>query len=144
MSTLVRYLTRKDVVRESQLDTIYRLTVGKLVEPLSAEVVVVYALDDSKQATFAHLFYSKSLFKNHPGLEERFTRSLDKLGQTKIALGQGVVGKSMEQKKSITTLDARNEREFENHLGRPPASRSAPRSRSRSPTRSSSTAPSRS
>ena len=82
-------LTRKDPVRETQLDTIYRLTIGKLVDPLQAEVVVVYSLDDAKAAHFAHLFYSKALFRNHPGLEDRFTKSLDKLGQIAIPPNTG-------------------------------------------------------
>ncbi|MCO5165206.1 MAG: Flp pilus assembly complex ATPase component TadA [Planctomycetes bacterium] len=118
VNTLVRYLTRKDPVRESQLDTIYRLTVGKLVDPLSAEVIIVYSLDEKRAAHFAHLFYSKALFKNHPGLEERFTRSLDKLGQTVIPAGSGILGRAVDGRKSITSLDARADREFENHLGR--------------------------
>ncbi len=118
VNTLVRYLTRKDAVRESQLDTIYRLTVGKLVDPLSAEVIIVYSLDEKRAAHFAHLFYSKALFKNHPGLEDRFTRSLDKLGQTVIPPGAGIVGRACDGRKSITSLDARADRDFENHLGK--------------------------
>jgi type IV pilus assembly protein PilB len=118
VNTLVRYLTRKEAVRDSQLDTIYRLTVGKLVDPLSAEVIIVYSLDDKRAAHFAHLFYSKALFKNHPGLEDRFTRSLDKLGQTVIPPSSGIIGRAVDGKKSITSLDARADKEFENHLGR--------------------------
>ena len=118
MNTLVRYLTRKEPVRESQLDTIYRLTVGKLVDPLSAEVIIVFSLDEQRAAHFAHLFYSKALFRNHPGLEDRFTRSLEKLGQTVIPPGKGIVGRAVDGKKPITSLDARADRDFENHLGK--------------------------
>ena len=74
-------LTRKEPVRESQLDTIFRLTVGKIVDPLSAEVIIVYFLDPENSAHLAHLFYSKSLFKNHPGLEDKFNRSLKSLSE---------------------------------------------------------------
>ncbi len=118
MNTLVRYLTRKDPVRESQLDTIFRLTVGKIVDPISAEVMIVYFLDEEDNAHFAHLFYSRSLFKNHAGLEERFNTSLQSLGQLKIPKGAGLIGKSVQGKKSITSLDASNDHDFLNHLGK--------------------------
>lgn len=118
MNTLVRYLTRKEAVRESQLDTIFRLTVGKIVDPISAEVVVVYFMDDDGSLHFAHLFYSRSLFRNHPGLEGKFNKSLESLGQLKIDAGAGIVGRALSGKKSITSLDASNDRDFLNHLGK--------------------------
>ena len=118
MNTLVRYLTRSDPIKESQLDTIFRLTVGKIVDPISAEVVVVYFLNDKQDAHFAHLFYSKSLFKNHPGLEDKFNSSLESLGQLKIKHGDGIIGRSIEGRKSITSLDASADTDFLNHLGR--------------------------
>jgi type IV pilus assembly protein PilB len=117
VTTLVRYLTRKDPVRESQLDTIFRLTVGKIVDPISAEVIIVYFLDEAGDAHFAHLFYSRSLFKNHAGLEERFNNSLQSLGQLKIPKGQGLIGKAIDGRKAITSLDASNDTDFLNHLG---------------------------
>jgi len=117
MSTLIRYLTRKEPVRESQLDTIFRLTVGKIVDPISAEVIIVYFLDGEGHAHFAHLFYSKSLFRNHPGLEEKFNKSLESLGQLKIPAGTGIVGRAVTGRKAITSLDARSDPDFENHLG---------------------------
>jgi type IV pilus assembly protein PilB len=118
MNTLIRYLTRKEPVRESQLDTIFRLTVGKIVDPLSAEVIIVYFLDGQGNAHFAHLFYSKQLFRNHPGLEGRFNSSLEQLGQLSIPAGSGIVGRAISGKKSITSLDARNDMDFQNHLGK--------------------------
>ena len=117
MSTLIRYLTRKEPVRESQLDTIFRLTVGKIVDPIHAEVLVVYFLDADMNAHFAHLFYSKSLFRNHPGLEDKFQASLEKLGQMRIPAGSGIVGRAIQGKKSITSLDAKSDPDFHNHLG---------------------------
>ena len=117
MSTLIRYLTRKETVRESQLDTIFRLTVGKIVDPIHAEVLVVYFLDGEMNAHFAHLFYSKSLFRNHPGLEDKFQASLEKLGQMRITAGSGIVGRAIQAKKSITSLDAKSDPDFHNHLG---------------------------
>ncbi|MGE0709199.1 MAG: ATPase, T2SS/T4P/T4SS family [Planctomycetota bacterium] len=118
MNTLVRYLTRNDPIKESQLDTIFRLTVGKIVDPISAEVVIVYFLDDSGECHFAHLFYSRSLFKNHPGLENKFNNSLEQLGQLKIKPGAGIVGRSITGRKAITSLDASADPDFLNHLGR--------------------------
>lgn len=118
MNTLVRYLTRKDPVRESQLDTVFRLTLGKIVEPISAEVIVVHKLEADGQASMAHLFYSRTLFRNHPDLEEKFNQSLGTLGNTKIPAGQGIVGRALSAKKPITSLDASNDRDFLNHLGK--------------------------
>jgi type II secretory ATPase GspE/PulE/Tfp pilus assembly ATPase PilB-like protein len=118
MNTLVRYLTRKDPIKESQLDTIFRLTVGKIVDPISAEVVIAYFLDEQGEAHFAHLFYSRSLFKNHPGLEAKFNNSLEQLGQLKIKKGVGIIGRAVAGRKSITSLDANSDGDFLNHLGR--------------------------
>src|SRR5690606_5732255 len=118
MNTLVRYLTRKEAVRESQLDTVFRLTLGKIVEPISAEVILVYKLEADGQSSMAHLFYSRTLFRNHPDLEEKFNQSLGTLGKTKIPAGQGIVGRALSAKKPITSLDASNDRDFLNHLGK--------------------------
>ncbi len=118
MNTLVRYLTRKEAVRESQLDTVFRLTLGKIVEPISAEVILVYKLEADGQSSMAHLFYSRTLFRNHPDLEEKFNQSLGTLGKTKIAAGQGIVGRALSAKKPITSLDASNDRDFLDHLGK--------------------------
>ncbi|MEZ6185321.1 MAG: ATPase, T2SS/T4P/T4SS family [Planctomycetota bacterium] len=117
MSTLLRYLVRKDPVREKQLETIFRLTVGKLVDPIRAEVLIVWMLDGQQNSHLTNLFYSKSLFRNHPGLESKFSSSLEKLSNAKLGPNEGIVGKSTARNKSITSLDARNDEDFVNLLG---------------------------
>lgn len=118
MNTLVRYLTRKEAVREGQLDTIFRLTVGKIVDPISAEVIVVYFADEAGELSFAHLFYSRSLFKNNAGLEGKFNASLEELGQLKIPAGKGILGRAISGRKAVTSLNAAGDQEFLNHLGK--------------------------
>ncbi|MBL4850555.1 MAG: GspE/PulE family protein [Planctomycetes bacterium] len=118
MNTLVRYLTRKEAVREGQLDTIFRLTVGKIVDPISAEVIVVYFADEARELSFAHLFYSRSLFKNNAGLEGKFNSSLEELGQLKIKPDTGILGRAIKTRKAVTSLNAAGDQEFLNHLGK--------------------------
>lgn len=118
MNTLVRYLTRKEPVREGQLDTIFRLTVGKIVDPISAEVIVVYFANEERELSFAHLFYSRSLFKNNAGLEGKFNSSLEELGQLKIPPNKGILGRSIKARKAVTSLNAAGDKEFLNHLGK--------------------------
>jgi len=117
MNTLLRYLVRKEPVREKQLETIFRLTVGKLVDPIRAEVLIVWMQDGQQNSHLTNLFYSKSLFRNHPGLESKFSSSLEKLSNAKLGPGEGIVGKSMSRNKSITSLDARNDEDFVNLVG---------------------------
>ncbi|MDC3379382.1 ATPase, T2SS/T4P/T4SS family [Planctomycetota bacterium] len=118
MNTLVRYLTRKDAIRESQLDTVFKLTVGKIVDPISAEVVVVYFLDDDGASIFGHMFYSRTLFREKPQLEQKFKSGVETLGKLKIAKGEGIVGRALSSNKSITSLDASRDSDFQNHLGK--------------------------
>jgi type II secretory ATPase GspE/PulE/Tfp pilus assembly ATPase PilB-like protein len=118
MNTLVRYLTRKEPVREGQLDTIFRLTVGKIVDPISAEVIVVYFANEQRDLSFAHLFYSRSLFKNNAGLEGKFNSSLEELGQLKIPADTGILGRAIKTRKAVTSLNAAGDQEFLNHLGK--------------------------
>jgi type II secretory ATPase GspE/PulE/Tfp pilus assembly ATPase PilB-like protein len=118
MNTLVRYLTRKEPVREGQLDTIFRLTVGKIVDPISAEVIVVYFANEARELSFAHLFYSRSLFKNNAGLEGKFNSSLEELGQLKIPPDKGILGRAIKARKAVTSLNAAGDKEFLNHLGK--------------------------
>ena len=117
LNTLIKYLTRKEGVKESQLDTIYRLTVGRIVDPISAEVMVIYKLQEDGGTSFEDIFYSKALFKNHPGLEARFHQGLKALGEAKLNKGEGVVGKAIEGRKSLTSLDAKSDPDFKNLLG---------------------------
>lgn len=117
MTTLVRYLTRKTPIKESQLDTVFRLTVGKIVEPISAEVILVWFLNEDGSARFGNLFSSRALFTARPNLKDKFNQSINQLSKVKVAAGEGVIGRAVSGKKAITSLDAGNDSDYLNHLG---------------------------
>ena len=118
VSTLLRYLTRKDPIREGQLDSIFRLTVGRVVDALNAEVVAVFFKTPEGKTVVGNLFYSKTLFKKQPELETPFLNHINTLQSIEVNESESVACRSMESKRSVTVLDVSNDKNYVQAVGK--------------------------
>lgn len=118
VNTLLRYLTRKDAIRQEQIDSIFRLTVGKIVDAVKAEVVAVYFLNEDDEFQIGHVFYSKNLFKKERSSLRRFQEHLSELENLSIPMGRGIIGKCFAQKVGITSHDVQNDPDYVEIIGR--------------------------
>jgi type II secretory ATPase GspE/PulE/Tfp pilus assembly ATPase PilB-like protein len=118
VNTLLRYLTRKEAIRQEQIDSIFRLTVGKVVDAVKAEVVAVYFLNANHEFQIGHVFYSKNLFKKERSKRRDFQEHLSELENLSIPVGRGIIGKCLNQKVSITSHDVQNDPDYVEIIGK--------------------------
>ncbi|MBI3722720.1 GspE/PulE family protein [bacterium] len=118
VGTLIRYLTRKDPIKDTQIDSIFKLTVGKLVDALNAEILAVYyPIDEKKKLHIQGVYWAKNLWRGRQDAESKFKKGVERLQNVTIDPAQGIEGRALEKKISVTSLDATKDPDFKNHIG---------------------------
>ncbi len=116
VGTLIRYLTRKDPIKESQIDSIFKLTVGKLVDAMNAELLAVYfPIDEKQKLHIQGVYWSKGLWQK--GDEARYKRDIENLTNRTLDPKADIVGRAIEKKVAVTSLDAKKDPDFKNIIG---------------------------
>ncbi|HZU95813.1 MAG TPA: ATPase, T2SS/T4P/T4SS family, partial [Planctomycetota bacterium] len=116
VGTLIRYLTRKDPIKESQIDSIYKLTVGKLVDAMNAELLAIYyPIDEKGKLHIQGVYWSKGLWQK--GDEAKHKRDIENLTNRTLDPKADIVGRSIEKKTSVTSLDVKKDPDFKNTIG---------------------------
>ncbi len=117
VGTLIRYLTRKDPIKESQIDSIFKLTVGKLVEAMNAELLAVYfPIDEKQKLHIQGVYWAKGLWQQK-GDEAKHKRDIEALTNRLLDPKSDIVGRAIEKKTSVTSLDAKKDPDFKNTVG---------------------------
>jgi type IV pilus assembly protein PilB len=116
IGTLIRYLTRKDPIKESQIDSIFKMTVGKLVDAMNAELLAVYfPIDEKQKLHIQGVYWSKGLWEK--GEEQKYKREIENLTNKMLDPKVDIVGRAIEKKTSVTSLDAKKDPDFKNVIG---------------------------
>jgi len=118
VNTLLRYLTRTDPIKAEQLDSIFRMTVGRIVDAVNSEAIAVYFLTDDDKLVIAHVFYSKNLFKREPNLQEPFLQQIETLGSLSFDKEEGIVGRALRSKAPITSMNVTTDPDYVARVGR--------------------------
>jgi type IV pilus assembly protein PilB len=118
VGTLIRYLVRKDPIKDTQIDGILRLTVGKLVDAMNAELLAIYyPIDERKKLHLQGIYWSRGLWRGRTEAEMRFKKNVERLTNLTFDPAQGIMGRAIEKKASVTSLDARKDPDFDPRIG---------------------------
>ena len=91
---LLKVISKPQPTRED-VDSVIELTASRLIEALSAQSMTFYLLEKDKIA-FKWVYYSPTLWQDHPEREEEFAKKRDNLMNLTLPLGTGLVGKVIE------------------------------------------------
>jgi type II secretory ATPase GspE/PulE/Tfp pilus assembly ATPase PilB-like protein len=80
----------------SELPQLLEMISQRVAEALSAEAVSIYLLE-GPEIHFKHVYYNPTLWANNPDQKAVFDRRKAQLMEVKLAAGQGVVGRSIQQ-----------------------------------------------
>ncbi len=94
---LLRTLMTKEKLVEEDLNLVLDITVQKIVETLNVEAISVYFLDTDNMIKFTNVYYSPYLWKGNPAKEKEFKEKTNKLLGIKIKVGEGRVGKVIQE-----------------------------------------------
>lgn len=94
---LLRTLMSKEKLAPEDLNLVLDMTVQKIVETLNIESISVYFVDTDNMIKFTNVYYSSSLWQGDPVKEKEFKEKVDKLLGIKIKIGEGRVGKVIQQ-----------------------------------------------
>ncbi|GIW72274.1 MAG: hypothetical protein KatS3mg102_1816 [Planctomycetota bacterium] len=107
---LVRTLLNRREVSPEDLESLLRITTGKIVEAIGAEAVTIFFAEPDG-IHFGHVAYSRSLYRGDPALEKKLRANADKLKRTVLPPGTGIVGRVIAENRSHMTRDASREKE---------------------------------
>jgi type IV pilus assembly protein PilB len=116
VGTLIRYLTRKDPIKDTQIDSIFKMTVGKLVDAMNAELLAVYyPIDEKGKLHIQGVYWAKGLWRKED--EGKAKRNIENLTNLSLDVKADIVGRAIEKKISVTSLDAKKDPDFKNVIG---------------------------
>ncbi|PIP60071.1 MAG: hypothetical protein CO175_08740 [Verrucomicrobia bacterium CG_4_9_14_3_um_filter_43_20] len=88
---LLKVISKPQPKRED-VNSVIELTSSKVVDALHAQSMTFYVIEGNS-AVFKNVYYSPTLWKDNPELEEFFKKKKEELIDTKISASEGVVGK---------------------------------------------------
>lgn len=104
---LLLKIISKAEAKPEDIDSIIELTCSKIVELLQAQSMTFY-LVQGEAIQFKHVYYSPSLWKEHPEKEREFAEKRKKLLTMQIPMDAGIVGRVIsEQKPVFFSMDKR-------------------------------------
>ncbi len=106
LQVLLRTLMGKERLSPDDLTLVLDMTVQKIVEILNVEAISVYFVDTDNMIKFTSVYYSPSLYRNDSAKEKEFKEKTNKLLGIKIKIGEGRVGKSIQECKPDIMNDA--------------------------------------
>ncbi|MHC5037529.1 MAG: ATPase, T2SS/T4P/T4SS family [Planctomycetota bacterium] len=112
LNALLKTLTSKKQLAETDQDTVMRITMEKVLEAIQAQAITMYMVGDDDQVHFRYNYMSPSAWGNDPKLEALFRKKQKELLGMKLAKGQGIVGKVIGAGKSYVSIDAPNDPNF--------------------------------
>jgi type IV pilus assembly protein PilB len=112
VSQLIKALTGKKPPTKENLNSIFRLTISKIVTAVNAQAITIYFLEDDGKIHFGHVYYSKSLYKDKAELEQRLRGNIKVLKEITLEKNQGIVGRVIGTNKSVTSLVAKHDPDF--------------------------------
>ncbi|MBS0662716.1 MAG: Flp pilus assembly complex ATPase component TadA, partial [Verrucomicrobia bacterium] len=90
-SLLIKIISKAAPSRED-INSVIELTASKVVDALQAQSMTFYLVEGS-EISFKNVYYSPTLWANHPELEKKLQETSAKLLALRLPLGTGVVGK---------------------------------------------------
>ncbi|MDB6093800.1 MAG: putative phytochrome sensor protein [Verrucomicrobia bacterium] len=90
-SLLIKIISKAAPSRED-VNSVIELTASKVVEALQAQSMTFYLVENN-EIVFKNVYYSPSLWRENPSLEQKLQETSAKLLALKLPLGTGVVGK---------------------------------------------------
>jgi len=112
LDTLLRNLVSKRPLSKGDIDTVFGITIRKVVEVIHAEATTLYLLLDDDKVHFAYVYYARALYRGDSEKKKLFDAKRDELLKLTLDRGQGIVGKVFETGEPYCSLDAQNDPNF--------------------------------
>lgn len=91
---LLKVISKPQPTRED-VESVIELTASRLIDALSAQSMTLYLIENNK-ISFKWVYYSPTLWQDHPERENEFKEKKDRLITLTLPKGTGVVGRVIE------------------------------------------------
>ncbi|MBD3168171.1 MAG: GAF domain-containing protein [candidate division Zixibacteria bacterium] len=116
ISTLIKALLSNKELTEKELESILQATCKKALQAVSGVAITIYLVDKNvaidQCIRFKYIYYTPQMEEVSDEYKEMAEKTKNKLKALPLRLGQGIVGKVIQEGKAVLTEDVRNDPNF--------------------------------
>ncbi|RME83690.1 MAG: GAF domain-containing protein, partial [Planctomycetota bacterium] len=111
ISDIFKKLAMPSVIRQRDFENIMNLTIAKIVDTIGAQAITTFLVENDL-IRFKYIYYSPTLYDLEPEARQKFEATKNALLSRGIERGQGIVGKVIEENKTISVEDTSKDPHF--------------------------------